>query len=181
MKKISNFSCAALALSAFILLISVLTLVIDTPTFINRIHTTIIFWQLPLVTIGLLVCAFLKEKDCELLGKLRLAAIGALVVGFFCTNLTKNIVQDVVSNAENYVDVAVATMDSEAENVVEYGVKLETARKAAEKKINAAYAKQHEEEIRRAIEQEVRREYERRGSQTATECARPKVSYDYEY
>jgi uncharacterized protein YcfJ len=127
-----------------------------------------------LVAIGLLVCAFIKEKDCEILGKLRLAALGALVAGFFCTNLTKNLVQDVVSNAENYVDVAVATMESEADNVVGYGVKLNAAAKAAEKKIHEAYEKQYEEEIKKAMEEEIRREYERRNSRRNYSS-----SYDY--
>ena len=101
MKKISNFSFAALVLSLFILLIAFLTTVIDTPTFINRLHTAIIVWHLPLAAIALLAYAFVKENGEEYLKKFRLWAIVALVAGLFCTNLTKNTVQDVASNTSN--------------------------------------------------------------------------------
>lgn len=132
MNKISNFSFAALALSLFILLIAFLTTVIDTPTFINRVHTAIIAWHLPLAAIALLAYAFVKENGEEYLKKFRLLAIVALVAGLFCTNLTKNTVQDVVSNTSNYVDVATATVEKEAKNIVEYGIKLSKAAERAE-------------------------------------------------
>ena len=136
MNKISNFSFAALVLSLFILLIAFLTTVIDTPTFINRLHTAIIVWHLPLAAIALLAYAFVKENGEEYLKKFRLWAIVALVAGLFCTNLTKNTVQDVVSNTSNYVDVAAATVEKEAENIMEYGIKLGKAAERAEETMN---------------------------------------------
>ena len=135
MNKISNFSFAALTLSLFILLIAFLTMVIDTPTFIHRIQTTIIVWHLPLASIALLAYAFIKEKGESLLSKFRVLAIVSLVAGFFCTNLTKNTVQDVLSNASNYVDVAAATVEKEATNIKGYGVKLQSAVENAQKKV----------------------------------------------
>lgn len=128
-----KFSFAAVALAAFILLITFLTAVIATPSFLNRIHSTILIWQLPLVTIGLIVLAAMTEKEDKLAKLFRLIALGALVIGFFCTNITKNTVQDTVSNISNYVDVAKATIEHEAENIEEYGETLERAMNKAQR------------------------------------------------
>ena len=135
MNKISNFSFAALALSLFILLIAILTTVIDTPTFINIVQTTIVAWHLPMVAIALLAYAFVKEKGDDLLKKFRLLTIVVLAAGLFCTNLTKNTVQDVVSNASSYVDVATATVEKEAKNLMEYILKLQRAGDKAEESL----------------------------------------------
>lgn len=128
-----KFSFAAVALAAFILLITFLTAVIATPSFLNRIHSTILIWQLPLVTIGLIVLAAMTEKEDKLAKLFRLIALGALVIGFFCTNITKNTVQDTISNIGNYVDVAKATIEHEAENIEEYGETLERAMNKAQR------------------------------------------------
>lgn len=127
MKNFKTFSMAALVLSGFIFLIVVLTALIDTPTFLHRMHSTIIAWQLPLVAIGMIAYASVKEQDTLLNSIFRLTAAGLLFIAFLCTNLTKNIVQDVASNIENYVDVAEKTIKSEAENVKDYEKQLERA------------------------------------------------------
>lgn len=128
-----KFSFTAVALAAFILLITFLTAVIATPSFLNRIHSTILIWQLPLVTIGLIVLAAMTEKEDKLAKLFRLIALGALVIGFFCTNITKNSIQDTISNIGNYVDVAKATIEHEAENIEEYGETLERAMNKAQR------------------------------------------------
>ena len=136
MKKFQTFSMAALVLSAFIFFIVSLTAMIDTPTFLHRIHTTIIAWQLPLVTIGLIAYASVKEQG-ELMNTIfRLAAAGLMILAFFCTNLTKNTVQDVASNISNYVDVAGKTIKNEAENMKEYEKQLERAVEDAEERMH---------------------------------------------
>jgi hypothetical protein len=127
---------AALVLSGFIFLIVVLTALIDTPTFLHRMHSTIIAWQLPLVAIGMIAYASVKEQDTLLNSIFRLTAAGLLFIAFLCTNLTKNIVQDVASNIENYVDVAEKTIKSEAENVKDYEKQLERAVEDANDKKN---------------------------------------------
>lgn len=127
MKNFKTFSMAALVLSGFIFLIVVLTALIDTPTFLHRMHSTIIAWQLPLVAIGMIAYASVKEQDTLLNSIFRLTAAGLLFIAFLCTNLTKNIVQDVASNIENYVDVAEKTIKSEAENVKDYEKQLQRA------------------------------------------------------
>lgn len=136
MKNFKTFSMAALVLSGFIFLIVVLTALIDTPTFLHRMHSTIIAWQLPLVAICMIAYASVKEQGTLLNSIFRLTAAGLLFIAFLCTNLTKNIVQDVASNIENYVDVAEKTIKSEAENVKDYEKQLERAVEDANDKKN---------------------------------------------
>lgn len=120
----NKISLIALVLVTVVFFITVLTAFISTPTFLNRIATAIITWQLPLIIVGLLVFAsvFEKEKKASLF---RLIATGLLVLSFFFTNTTKNMVQDTVSNAGNFIDVAAATIEKEFDNVDEYEEKIE--------------------------------------------------------
>jgi hypothetical protein len=146
MNKHSKFSLAALVLSAFIMLIALLTAFIATPSFLNRLHTTILLWQLPLVTIGLIVVAAMTETESGLAKIFRLIAVGTLTLGFIFTNVTKNTVQDTVSNISNYVDVAKATIEHEAENIEEYGRSIEHAINRAERDMRDRYEDDWEEE-----------------------------------
>jgi hypothetical protein len=146
MNKHSKFSLAALVLSAFIMLIALLTAFIATPSFLNRLHTTILLWQLPLVTIGLIVVAAMTETESGLAKIFRLIAVGTLTLGFIFTNVTKNTVQDTVSNISNYVDVAKATIEHEAENIEEYGRSIEHAINRAERDMRDKYEDDWEEE-----------------------------------
>ena len=146
MNKHSKFSLAALVLSAFIMLIALLTAFIATPSFLNRLHTTILLWQLPLVTIGLIVVAAMTETESGLAKIFRLIAVGTLTLGFIFTNVTKNAVQDTVSNIGNYVDVAKATIEHEAENIEEYGRSIERAINRAERDMRDKYEDDWEEE-----------------------------------
>ncbi len=146
MNKHSKFSLAALVLSAFIMLIALLTAFIATPSFLNRLHTTILLWQLPLVTIGLIVVAAMTETESGLAKIFRLIAVGTLTLGFIFTNVTKNAVQDTVSNIGNYVDVAKATIEHEAENIEEYGRSIERAINRAERDMRDKYEDDWDEE-----------------------------------
>ena len=146
MNKHSKFSLAALVLSAFIMLIALLTAFIATPSFLNRLHTTILLWQLPLVTIGLIVVAAMTETESGLAKVFRLIAVGTLTLGFIFTNVTKNTVQDTVSNIGNYVDVAKATIEHEAKNIEEYGRSIEHAINRAERDMRDRYEDDWDEE-----------------------------------
>lgn len=146
MNKHSKFSLAALVLSAFIMLIALLTAFIATPSFLNRLHTTILLWQLPLVTIGLIVVAAMTETESGLAKIFRLIAVGTLTLGFIFTNVTKNTVQDTVSNISNYVDVAKATIEHEAKNIEEYGRSIEHAINRAERDMRDKYEDDWDEE-----------------------------------
>jgi hypothetical protein len=128
------------------MLIALLTAFIATPSFLNRLHTTILLWQLPLVTIGLIVVAAMTETESGLAKIFRLIAVGTLTLGFIFTNVTKNTVQDTVSNISNYVDVAKATIEHEAENIEEYGRSIEHAINRAERDMRDRYEDDWEEE-----------------------------------
>lgn len=120
----NKISLIALVLVIVVFFITVLTAFISTPTFLNRLATAIITWQLPLIIVGLLVFASVFEKE-KMASLFRLIATGLLVLSFFFTNTTKNMVQDTVSNAGNFVDVAAATIEKEFDNVDEYEEKIE--------------------------------------------------------
>lgn len=119
----NKFSLISLVVVSFVFLVTFLTAFIATPSFLNRIGTTIIQWNLPLIIVGLLVVASLFEKE-KLARLFRLIASGLLVLTFFFTNSTKNMVQDGVSNLENYLDVAIATAEKEVENIDKYEDKV---------------------------------------------------------
>lgn len=120
----NKISLIALVLVTVVFFITVLTAFISTPTFLNRLATAIITWQLPLIIVGLLVFASVFEKE-KMASLFRLIATGLLVLSFFFTNTTKNMVQDTVSNAGNFIDVAAATIEKEFDNVDEYEEKIE--------------------------------------------------------
>ena len=134
----TKFSFIALVLAGFVLLISLLTTFIATPTFLNRLETTIVAWHLPLIIVALLVVAAIVEKKDKQARFFRILAILGLVASFFFTNLTKNTVQDVVSNASNYVDVATATIEKEYDNISDYEHEFQkTARKIAKEQMKS--------------------------------------------
>lgn len=119
----NKFSLISLVVVSFVFLVTFLTAFIATPSFLNRIGTTIIQWNLPLIIVGLLVVASLFEKE-KLARLFRLIASGLLVLTFFFTNSTKNMVQDGISNLENYLDVAIATAEKEIDNIDKYEDKV---------------------------------------------------------
>lgn len=134
----TKFSFIALAITGFVLLISLLTTFIATPTFLNRLETTIIAWNVPLIIVALLVLAALTEKEDKQARLFRLLATIGLVVSFCFTNMSKNVVQDVVSNASNYVDVATATIEKEYDNISDYEHEFQkTARKIAKEQMKS--------------------------------------------
>ena len=96
------WAIAGLALAAFLALLCFVTAIVDSSTFINRLYTTALMWNLPLITVALVAYGFYKGEA----KKVGILSVVLLVVAFFCSNVMKNSVQDVISNAENYVEVA---------------------------------------------------------------------------
>ena len=131
-KDVPKFSFIALVMAAFVFLITFLTALIATPSFLNHFATTIILWNIPLIIIAMLVFASVTEKRGSLF---RWIAVACMALSFIFTNNTKNVVQDVASNASNYIDVAIAAADKEIDNFEKYEDKLETAGRRLEKKI----------------------------------------------
>ena len=54
-------------------------------------------------------------------------AVILLSGSLFCSNLTKNTVQDLGSNVENYVDVAASIIKEEKGNIEDYSKTIEDA------------------------------------------------------
>ena len=96
------WAIAGLALATFLALLCFVTAIVDSSTFINRLYTTALMWNLPLITVALVAYGFYKGEAKNI----GLLSVILLVVAFFCSNVMKNSVQDVISNAENYVEVA---------------------------------------------------------------------------
>lgn len=115
-----TWGIVALILSLFICLVVVITAIIDSATFLSRLHTTIIAWQLPLVAIAVIIYSFIKEREELETNVPAWVAVLLMAVSMFCSNITKNAVQDVGSNVENYVDVAASIIKQEKENVTDY-------------------------------------------------------------
>lgn len=139
MKKFNLWGPAALILAFFIFVIAAITAIMDSSTFLNRIQTTIIAWQLPLVTMGLIILSLYEAKREEgshiITIIINVVAIALMTVALLVTNLSKNAVQDVASNAKNLVDVAAELIEDEAPNVREYQKIIERAAEDAEEVI----------------------------------------------
>lgn len=88
-------------LAGLLALLCLFTAFVDSSTFVNRLYTTAIMWNIPLIAIAVVAYAFVKG-ECK---RGNLISVVLLVVAFLFSNITKNSVQDVVSNAENYVEV----------------------------------------------------------------------------
>lgn len=127
-----NWGLVALVLSAVIFFITVFTSLIDGATFLSRIHTTIIVWNLPLVAIGLIIYSFVVNKDEEEKNNFGWVSVALMSVSLFLSNPTKNAVQDFGSNVGNFVDVAASLIVDESKNVEEYGETMMDAVKDAQ-------------------------------------------------
>ena len=90
-KDVPKFSFIALVMAAFVFLITFLTALITTPSFLNHFATTIISWNIPLIIIAMLVYASVTEKRGSIL---RWIAFACMVLSFIFTNTTKNAYQD---------------------------------------------------------------------------------------
>ena len=138
--KTRTWSVVAFVLSLLICAVAVITSFTDGATYLSRLHTTIIQWNLPLVAMGVIIYSFISERDETTSNAMAWLAVCFMAIAMFCTNITKNAAQDVCSNIGNYVDVATSVIDEESGNVKEYGNKLEKSLKAAAVKIESDYS-----------------------------------------
>lgn len=94
----------AVTLAAVLFLLSFIIMLVDSSTILNRLYTTALLWQLPLLTVAMIIYLFAKHKDeCKILAWI---ATALMVLTFLFTNYSKNIIQDTLSNTDNYVDIA---------------------------------------------------------------------------
>lgn len=129
------WSIVAFVLSLLICVVVVFTSFTDDATWLSRLHTTIIQWNLPLVAMGVIIYSFISERDETTPNVMAWVSVCLILVAMLCTNLTKNIAQDVCSNIENYVDMTTSVIDEESGNVKEYADRLNRSIEAAEDRI----------------------------------------------
>ena len=151
MGHISIYTCAALILSLIILFLSFITAIVDSATFLNRMYTTVLEWNMPLAAIALVVIGFVVCQKEGRKQSLNVVAALMLFVAFIFSNTSKNMVQDHVSNLENYVDVVAEAMHDDAENVVDWRDKIVESADEVEDKFHDA---------RRAESRRAMREYQ---------------------
>ena len=152
LENITIYTCAALIFSLIILFLSFITAIVDSATFLNRMYTTALEWNMPLAAIALIVIGFVV---CQKEGRKQLfnnVAAAMLFVAFIFSNTTKNMVQDHISNFENYVDVAAEAMHDEAENIIDWSEKIEEGAEEVEDEFDAARRAEAKREARKAQE-----------------------------
>ena len=122
----NGWALADCVLAAVVALLCIITAFMDSSNFINRLYTTALMWQLPLVAIALTAYGFKKsgQGESKVVGWI---SVLLLTVAFFCSNITKNSVQDVVSNVDNYVDVAIEAVPDIMKKADKWEEKIEKA------------------------------------------------------
>lgn len=127
------YSVAGVALALLLAVLCVVTNLVDSSTFINRLYTTALAWNIPLATIALIVIGFtisIREKQPR---SMSLLSVILLVVAFLFSNVNKNMVQDHLSNADNYVDVVSEGIKDNAGNIIDWKNSIEKAVVAAQR------------------------------------------------
>ncbi|MDO5496889.1 MAG: hypothetical protein Q4F45_03320, partial [Alistipes sp.] len=116
-----------------------ITAFVDSSTFINRLYTTVLTWNLPLVAVLMIVFSFAlncKRGACNLLNWI---ATGVMVLAFFFSNVTKNAVQDAVSNADNFVGIVAEAIVDNVDNIEDWQDDMQSAIEDAEDEIRDRY------------------------------------------
>ena len=127
------YSVAGVALALLLAVLCVVTNLVDSSTFINRLYTTALAWNIPLATIALVVIGFtisIREKKPR---SMSLLSVILLVVAFLFSNVNKNMLQDHLSNADNYVDVVSEGIKDNAGNIIDWKNSIEKAVVAAQR------------------------------------------------
>ena len=122
------WSVTSFVITALLLLLSIITAFVDSATFINRMYTTAIEWNLPLACIAAIALGFIashKEGKKPLLGY---ASVVMLFAAFCFSNPTKNKIQDLVGNADNIVSVVAEGVSDNASSIGDW---LDLAEEAA--------------------------------------------------
>lgn len=123
----------AVVFASLLFLLSFIIMLVDSSTFLNRLYTTALLWQIPLLTIVMIIYIFVKrEGESRILGYI--AAV-LMALTFIFTNYSKNIIQDTISNVDNYVDIAAEAVVDNIDKVRDWeDVMEDAARKAMKSK-----------------------------------------------
>ena len=128
---INYWSIAALVIAAILAVLCFVTAIADTSSFLNRMYTTAVEWNLPLACLAALAVAFVTT--CKVRGNhlYNYIALGLLFVAFCCSNISKNKIQDYISNCDNIVSVVAEGVSDNAPNLSEWMDEAEDAAKYA--------------------------------------------------
>ncbi len=130
-KSFNYWSIAALAIASILAVLCFVTALADSSSFLNRMYTTAVEWNLPLVCIVAIAAAFIttcKSRGNHLLNYI---AVGLLVVAFCSSNINKNKVQDYISNCDNIVSVVAEGVGDNVSNLSDWMDEAEDAVKDA--------------------------------------------------
>ena len=105
------------SIAALLLLLSIITAFVDSATFINRMYTTAIEWNLPLACIAAIALGFIAAHKEGKKPLLSYASVVVLFVAFCFSNPTKNKIQDLVGNADNIVSVVAEGVSDNASSI----------------------------------------------------------------
>lgn len=116
------WSVVAFVMALVVLFIVGITALIDSSTFLSRIHTTLIAWNVPLATIGVIVLAFVSNKREGKANHMAWIAVAMMALALLCSNVTKNVRQDALSNKEALADVEKeAAKDNAVDQLMNFG------------------------------------------------------------
>ncbi len=141
MKSAGIYTCGALLLAALLLVLSFITSSVDSASFINRMYTTALEWNLPLAAIALVVVAFVTSQRERKNQLLNLVAVAMLAVAFVFSNPNKNMVQDHISNLNNYVNVSAEAVRDNLDNVDKWMEKAQDTAEDIERDVKKAMNK----------------------------------------
>lgn len=117
MSNLNYWSLVALVLAAILALLCLITAVADTSSFINRMYTTAVEWNIPLVCIALIAIGFVTTCKARGSHLFNYIAVGLLIVAFGFSNINKNKLQDYISNADNVVSVVAEGVSDNASSI----------------------------------------------------------------
>lgn len=119
-KRCNIYSCGAFIFALVLLVLAIITAFVDSSTIINRWFSTAHEWNIPLATIALIFAGIATHKKEGKKQILNIITVLLLVAAFGFTNTKKNMVQDHISNAGNYVEVVSEALNDEADKVYDW-------------------------------------------------------------
>lgn len=133
------YSVAGAILALILALLCMITNFVDSATIFNRMYTTALEWNVPFATIILIILGFVVSHKKNRSLFLNFVSVILLAIAFIFSNVNKNMVQDHVSNIDNYVGIAAEAMDDNAEHVVDWMDTIEDSAKGVEREIEREY------------------------------------------
>ena len=111
-------SMAALCLSVFFFVITVITAFIDSSVFASRVYTTAIMWHLPLMLIILIIYSIVSARKNGSSTVIGWMAAFFMTLAFFFSNPIRNTVLDVMGNKDNIGEIMNKSVGNNINNTI---------------------------------------------------------------